>query len=133
MKKGILSLTILALTALLFVAVGSITAADVSDMVVIDTKDYPTDKKGPVNLSHTKHNEEYDVACDECHHEYSDGKNVWKEGDPVKKCGECHDRTKSEGTVKKLQTAFHNNCKNCHKEAGGEAPFKKCNDCHSKK
>ena len=133
MKKRILSLTILAFTAFLFVAVGILTAADVPETVVIDSKGYKQDKKGPVTLNHKKHIEEYDVACDECHHVYSDGKNVWKEGDEVKKCDACHNPEKSEGNVKKLQTAFHNNCKNCHKEVGGEAPYKKCNDYHAKK
>ena len=133
MKKRILSLTILAFTAFLFVAVGILTAADVPETVVIDSKGYKQDKKGPVTLNHKKHIEEYDVACDECHHVYSDGKNVWKEGDEVKKCDACHNPEKSEGNVKKLQTAFHTNCKNCHKEVDENAPYKKCNDCHAKK
>lgn len=132
MKKGILTISVLALAGLFVFSANILTAADSPDEVVINTEGYKNDRKGPVPLSHNKHSIEYDVACNDCHHEYEDGKNVWKEGEPVKKCVECHDVQKSEGDVKKLQTAFHNNCKNCHKEVGDQAPSKKCNDCHSK-
>ncbi|MDB9822680.1 cytochrome c family protein [Deltaproteobacteria bacterium] len=132
MKSGILTIIVLTLTGLLFFASGILTAADIPDTVVIETEGYKKDKKGPVNLSHLKHSEEYEVSCDSCHHEYTDGQNVWKEGDAVQKCGACHDPNKSEGDVKKLQTSFHKNCKDCHKEVGGEAPSTKCNDCHAK-
>ena len=132
MKKGILTVTVLALAGVFFLTTAILTAADSPDEVVINTEGYKSDKKGPVSFNHAKHNKEYDVGCDECHHEYKDGENVWKEGDPVKKCNECHDMEKSDGNVKKLQTAFHNNCKNCHKEVGDPAPSTKCNDCHSK-
>ena len=136
MNKGILTKIILALTCLLFMVAGTLIAADLPDDIMIDGDTYKKDKRGPVKLSHKKHSVDYKAACDDCHHEYKDGKNVWTATDPVKKCTECHDPAKSEGKVKKLQTAFHNNCKGCHKEAnkeGKEAPAKKCNDCHEKK
>jgi hypothetical protein len=132
MKKRILTITALALGGVFFLTTAILTAADSPDEVIINTEGYKSDKKGPVPLSHAKHSEEYDIGCDACHHEYEDGENVWKEGDPVKKCVECHDTQKSDGDVKKLQIAFHNNCKNCHKEVGDQAPSKKCTDCHSK-
>jgi len=134
MKKGLFTLFMIAITALTFVAVGALTAADVPDEVTIENEGYKKDKKGAVKLSHKKHSTEYKVACTECHHEYKDSKNIWKEGNPVKKCGECHDSLKKEGKGKKLQNAYHRNCKNCHKALEGKkAPFKKCNDCHEKK
>jgi hypothetical protein len=138
MKKSLMTLLAALITGLLFVAAGVLTAADVPDDVTISNTGYKSDKKGPVKLTHKKHSTEYKIACTECHHDYKDGKNVWKEGDPVKKCGACHDPVKKQGKVDKLKNAYHKNCKNCHKklvEAGKAkaAPFKKCGDCHQKK
>jgi len=136
MKKGLLTVMMVALAGLVFLTVGVLTAADVSDEIMIENKGYKDDKKGPVKLSHKKHSTDYKVACAECHHDYKDGKNVWKEGQPVKKCSECHDAEAKKGNTDKLQNAYHKNCKNCHKELvdkGKEAPFKKCNDCHQGK
>ena len=137
MKKKFFGVLMIILTGLLFMSIGVLTAADVPDDVTIENKGYKSDKKGPVKLSHKKHSADYKVACTECHHEYKDGKNVWKEGQPVKKCSACHSPLKTEGKVKKLQNAYHNNCKNCHKELvtakkSDKAPFKKCTDCHQK-
>jgi hypothetical protein len=139
MSKTYLTLLLVLFTGLIFVCVGALTAADVPDEVVISNEGYKSDKKGPVKFTHNKHAAEYGVACADCHHEYKDGKNVWKEGDPVKKCGECHSPLSAEAKkagVAKLQNAYHKNCKGCHKDAAKEgktnAPFKKCNDCHEK-
>lgn len=136
MRKGLLSIITLTLTGL-FIFSGIIIASDTPETIIIDGKSYNKDIKGPVNFHHVKHNMEYKVACAECHHVYKDGNNTWKEGDPVQKCVECHDPLKSDGNVKKLMLAFHNNCKNCHKKAaneeGKEAPYKKCEGCHQEK
>jgi hypothetical protein len=73
------------------------------------------------------------VSCTECHHLYKDGRNLWKEGDHVDKWVNCHDPAVDKGKTIKLQNAFHQNCKDCHKEAGKEgkkAPYTKCVDCH---
>ena len=116
---------------LVFATVGVLTAADVPDEIMIENKGYKKDKKGPVKLTHKKHAVDYKVACNDCHHVYKDGKNVWKEGEPVQKCSECHDPKKKQGNTMKLQNAYHKNCKNCHKDSGkATAPHKKCNDCH---
>ena len=130
MKNRILTVVVFILAGLLFLVSGILSAADVPDTVVIENEGYKNDKKGSVELSHLKHSAEYEVSCDCCHHVYVDGENVWKEGDETQKCVECHDPNNSEGDVKKLQTSFHNNCRNCHKETGG-GPTTKCNDCHS--
>ncbi len=106
--------------------------------IVIDNPVYETDRKGSVYFSHLAHYDDYDVACEDCHHEYEGRENVWTEGDPVKKCGSCHDPSKSKGNVKKLSIAFHKNCKACHENLYKEditedAPFKSCYDCHERK
>jgi len=137
MNKRRLTLAMVVFAALLFLTVGVLTAADVPDEVTIENKGYQKDKKGPIKLSHKKHHEEYKAACTDCHHEFKDGKNVWKDGDPVKKCIDCHDPLKKKGKVMKLQNAYHRNCKNCHKEviakdATKKAPYKKCTECHEK-
>jgi len=142
MKKRFLTLLIVALTSMLFVSVAALTAAekqDVPDEIMLDNKGYKKDKKGPVKFSHKKHNLDFKITCAECHHVYKDGKNVWKEGEPVENCSKCHDATKKNKKTKamKLQNAYHKNCKTCHKELGKEGkptgPFKKCNKCHEKK
>lgn len=134
MKKGLFTLLMVAITALTFVAVGVLAETVVPDVIKIQNEGYKNDKKGPVTFHHKKHHEDYKLACTECHHTYKDGKNVWKEGDPVKKCSECHDPLKKKGKVDKLQNAYHKNCKNCHKEHKDKnAPYRKCNDCHEKK
>jgi hypothetical protein len=138
MNNRILTLIMVIFAGMLFLTVGVLTAADVPDEVTIDNKGYQKDKKGPVKLTHKKHHETYKAACTDCHHEYKEGKNVWKEGAPVKKCSECHNPLKKDGKIKKLQNAYHRNCKNCHKEViakdpNKKAPFKKCTECHQKK
>ncbi len=138
MKKGILTLVVVALMGFVFLTVGALTAADVPDEVSIQNEGYKSDKKGFVKLTHKTHSTEYKVSCDECHHVYEGGKNVWKEGDPVQKCSECHDPKKKQGKTMKLQNSYHKNCKNCHKafkkdNPDSKAPFKKCNNCHAKK
>lgn len=144
MKRGIWSLGFVVLIAFMFFTVGALKAGDKTtppDEVIIQNEGYKKDKKPPVKMSHKKHTEEYKVACTECHHEYKDKKNVWKKGEPVKKCAECHSplkTVKKEGTkIYKLNLAYHKNCKNCHKkvvekDSNKKAPFKKCSNCHKK-
>jgi hypothetical protein len=134
MKKNLVAGFILIVSALVFLTAGMPTAADVAEVIVINNQGYDQDRRGPVNFSHKKHAEDYKVACDECHHEFENGKNVWKEGDPVKQCIECHDPIEKKGNAEKLQTAFHENCQGCHRDLKDkEAPFKRCTDCHEKK
>jgi hypothetical protein len=134
MRKRNLKLIFLVIVGLVFLAMGTLQAVDVPDEVKIYEDSIKDHKKGPVNLAHKKHSADYKVACTECHHAYKDGKNVWKEGDPVQKCSACHDPEQKKDNVDKLQNAFHKNCQGCHKELKGkQAPYKKCNDCHEKK
>ena len=145
MKKGILTLFLVFLGGLIFIAVGAMSAAELptkaKDVVIIDTKGYAKDKKGPVKFDHKKHSEEFinvqnkKIPCIECHHDYKDGKNIWKEGDPVQMCNACHNPEKKQGNADKLQNVFHQNCKECHQELvkakikkASEAPTS-CNKC----
>ncbi len=132
MRKGWV-LVIMIICAGFLCASGILTAADFPSEVVIDGKGYKKDIKGPVNFAHAKHAGEYGAQCEDCHHKYVDGKNTWQNGDEVQKCSTCHDVEKSEGNVKKLMMAYHNNCQGCHEEKtkeGKKAPDKKCETCH---
>jgi len=125
---------LIALAAFLLFPVFAISDSDTPEEIIINNQGYNSDKKGPVPFGHQVHAEDYGLACDECHHVYKSGKNVWEEGDEVEKCKTCHDPRESKGDAKKLQIAFHTNCKNCHKESGSdEAPYKTCYGCHKKK
>jgi hypothetical protein len=141
MAKRNMMLMMATLISGLLLTAGVLKAAEeqeIPDKITIQNEGYKSRKKGPVEFSHSDHAENYDIACTECHHVYKDGKNVWEEGQPVQKCAACHDPNKSEGKKKKLQIAFHRNCKDCHRErvkegVSEDAPYKKCSDCHEKK
>ena len=108
--------------------------ADVPDKLTINEKVYENDhKKGPVEFPHKKHFVENGLDCVTCHHVYENGKNVWKQGDKVKGCGECHPYDKNDGKKIKMKmgTVFHNLCRKCHQQ-GKKGPTK-CDGCHQKK
>lgn len=111
-------------------------------VVMINNKGYTKDRKGPVKFSHERHVKEHKVACTECHHVYKNGKNVWKEGEPVKKCIECHSPIKKKGQKPMdLMHAYHKNCMGCHKKLAKQGKIsqqefkklRKCRTCHAKK
>ncbi len=134
MKKGLLTTIVLALVCMLFFVANVIIAADFPNDITISNDGYKKDIKTPVNFSHMIHSTDYGIDCTECHHNYEDGQNVWQNGDPVKKCVECHDPNTNQGNAKKLMMAFHDNCQKCHKDQnkeGKNAPVK-CDDCHKK-
>lgn len=142
MDKKLLTALMVVLTGLLFLAVGAMASGEESNVkppkeVLIKDAAFKEYKKGPVKFNHEEHAVKDKIACTECHHVFKDGKNVWKEGDPVKTCGTCHNPEKKEGKMDKLQNAYHKNCKDCHKDLEKEGkptgPFKKCNDCHQAK
>ena len=100
--------------------------------LVIKSDVFKKHKKSPVTFSHKKHK---GFECTRCHHEMKDGKNVWKKGQEVKKCGACH-KLKKEGKVKKLEKAFHDQCQQCHKKlkkAKKKTGPTSCTKCHPKK
>ncbi|SPD74255.1 Cytochrome c, class III [uncultured Desulfobacterium sp.] len=139
-------------SALLFLAMGPLTAADAPavvtapDTIKMESKIYKKHTKGVVTFSHKKHAEHKGVSCTDCHHVYKDGKNTWKQGDPVQKCDACHTETgkppkemaKKDVIAKYHKEAVHENCKSCHKKMVdknsdmGKA-LKACTGCHPKK
>jgi hypothetical protein len=144
MKEKRFLITLLVLGLIVFLGGLWVNANDNSPPaeVVINNTGYVKDKKGPVKFSHEKHVKEHQIACNECHHVYKNGKNVWKEGDPVKKCAECHNPVRKKGQKPMdLMHAYHKNCMGCHKRLAKEgkisqSEFKKlrrCNTCHAKK
>jgi len=105
---------------------------------------FTTHTKGPVMFPHDKHQKEFNIACNECHHIYENGKNVWNKDLKPAKCETCH----TEPTVikekslsldlqkKNLKLAFHNKCLGCHRKRKAENPELKspttCTGCHKK-
>jgi hypothetical protein len=137
MKKSRWTLLTAIFVGVLFLSGGVLIAADVPVEITLDGKKYKSNTKGPVKFTHEKHEKDYKIACADCHHVYKDGKNVWTEKDPVQKCIECHDPKKKKGKALKLNSAYHKNCKTCHKNLNKEGkptgPYKKCLGCHAKK
>lgn len=120
------------------IAVNFLLASDeqeVPDTIILDQDMCGKDRRSPVEFSHLYHAEDYEISCDECHHYYEDGENIWVEGDWVNKCIDCHDPCESDGNIKKLKLALHKNCIGCHRKINTEwgstdAPFRACRDCH---
>ena len=132
--------------ALMFSVVVLVYAADKGpETTTIKPALWPTPTKAPVQFTHKKHNEEYKVACDQCHHVFKDGKNTWKEGDKVEKCEKCHTEATIQGEKKlppdqlklNLKNAYHVNCVGCHQKLKKEKPDTKapvtCAGCHPPK
>ena len=106
--------------------------------IVLNNSGYKKDRRGPVKLSHTKHALEYGVSCWDCHHEYTDDKiNTWSPLSDTYACIECHDPLEVQDNAMRLQTAYHMNCKGCHKELAVKhektGAYRKCLKCHEKK
>lgn len=127
---------------LVFAAAFAVTAADVQDEFAIKAGLWATPTKAAVPFTHKKHAEDYKIACADCHHVMKDGKNVWKEGDPVDRCEKCHTNDVIQGEAQlppdqkalNLKLAFHNNCQGCHKTLKKDKPDTKapitCTGCH---
>ena len=106
---------------------------------------WETHTKSAPFFTHDKHTKVHEVACNECHHVYEQGKNVWEEGMPVQKCEACHDEPTIRNEKKlppdmqkrNLKLAFHGNCRGCHKPLKKENPESQipvtCSQCHPKK
>ena len=120
-----------ALAGILFLLGGTtLTAGDMPEEIMIFSKGYKRKLYKPVRFTHLVHAEDYGVSCDECHHDFKDGENIWQEGDPVRNCVACHNPAKKQGKVHRLVFAFHFNCKKCHKE--NESGPRECKECHTK-
>jgi len=137
-------------TLIVTVFVGAVTlfaAQQAPDTLVIQSKLWNKHTKSAVTLSHKKHSTEYNNKCIDCHHIIKDGKNVWKEGDEVQKCMECHNESTIKGEKKlskdkqklNLKLSYHSNCQGCHKKLKKQDKKKyskiptTCVKCHPKK
>jgi hypothetical protein len=145
MKRSMLVLAVAAMSVVFLFAVVNATQ-ECADTMTMESKLFPKHKKSIVTFTHKKHNVDYKIPCTDCHHVYKDGKNVFKEGDPVQKCDECHSEAKApkakegepklskEEKIKKYYySAIHENCGGCHKalkkEAKPTGPTT-CKECH---
>ena len=88
-KKFFLTLILvsgLVISGMFKISIAKEKKADVPDDVTIDNKYEKAKKYVGSKFSHKKHADEYKndkgekIACDSCHHDYKDGKNIWKEG-----------------------------------------------------
>ena len=79
MNKLRMRLVVLLGAAMIVLMVGPLSADDMPDDISLENEGYKTDRKGPVSFSHLSHAEDYEVECQECHHIYEDGENVWDE------------------------------------------------------
>ncbi|NLI80541.1 MAG: cytochrome c3 family protein [Deltaproteobacteria bacterium] len=143
MRGGkVISCFVVAAFVVFTAAVAVVAQQKVADEFEIKSALWPTPTKAAVKFTHKKHSEDYKIACTECHHVVKDGKNVWKEGDPVEKCEKCHNEPTVQGEKKlppeqqklNLKLAFHNNCQECHKKHKKEKPDTTapvtCAQCH---
>jgi len=101
-------------------------------VTIHSTDVFTAPKQSPVVFDHAKHK---GAKCIDCHHEFKDGKNVWQEGQEVKKCSTCH-KLEAADKVVKLEKAYHDKCQGCHKKLKQEkkptGPTS-CIKCHPKK
>lgn len=101
----------------------------------MDFTDYVRDSafgvrtRGPVPFVHDEHNEKAGIDdCTACHHVYEDGEKLEFETSEDMECSECH--MAGGKTRMDLITAYHQNCRGCHEEAG-KGPVT-CAGCHEK-
>ena len=128
----------------MFFSAALIIAADMPEEIAMESDVYSTHTKPIIKFTHAKHAEDYSIGCAECHHDYQDGKNIWKQGDAVLKCSGCHSEAKKAKDVKMSKeeqmkkyhyTAIHANCKGCHtalKKEGKDTGPTTCTKCHVK-
>jgi len=150
MPKRTLLVLMVAALGVAFLVAGVYATQESPETITMDSPVFAKHKKALVTLSHKKHAADYKVACADCHHVYTEGKNTWKEGDAVDKCTKCHSEAKApkaKGGAPKLSkadkiksyyySAIHENCVGCHKDAKKADPAKavptKCKECHPKK
>ena len=93
-------------------------SGEVADEFIIKkTNIFKKHTKPGVLFTHKSHSVDLKIACADCHHHYEGDKNVWKEGDKVQKCDECHvTPKKNKGKTLSMYNAFHKNCRDCHKD-----------------
>jgi hypothetical protein len=120
MRKGSILFTLIlgVICLAAFTVVYAESKAPDKDLTINTPEIFKEKKQAPVTFNHAKHK---DQVCTNCHHEYKDGQNVWKEGQEVKKCSACH-KDKDEGKAVKLYSCYHKK----------EAEHSSCVGCHTK-
>jgi Class III cytochrome C family len=91
----------------------------------------PRHEQPSVLFSHRRHSKPR-ITCEQCHHDYRRGRNLWREGLPVEKCQSCHRLIARRGVLD-AQDAFHRQCKGCHlsrRKLRQPAGPIKCEGCH---
>lgn len=142
MKKQSSMVGVLVIMGVALIFGGVYATQECTDSLTMKSTVYEEHTKPIVTFTHKKHSEDYKIACADCHHVYQDGKNVWKEGDAVQKCGSCHSQAKSsdpqlskEEKIKLYHyTAIHENCVGCHKtlkKEGKPTGPVSCKECHA--
>lgn len=76
---------------------------------------------GDVLFNHRQHVDDYGLDCTDCHHEFDESEQKKPEA-----CSACHPEDET-GEVPKISDVFHEQCIDCHKDAGGPV---KCSGCH---
>jgi hypothetical protein len=145
MNKKLLTWLLTAGISMLFLVTGIHAGTEVNDIIIMDYTKYEKrrfklPKSNFVKFTHTKHNIDYKISCDECHH-------IDLEiGDEAKQCSECHIELKVTKKNRKSmllhRNAMHINCIDCHKEFNKEAgdprgkkesaPPTSCSECHTR-
>jgi len=122
MRKGLISMGILAGFVLSILMVSGVFAKDVVEY---------TPAYGKVTFTHKKHID-LKIDCLKCHH-------TWKKGETSGKlCKDCHKASKEasqDGKGITAKDAYHKDCKGCHEEAkkgGKTAGPTGCTTCHVK-
>ena len=131
MKLGVLIFTcIFGLLAVVYMDSGALQA----DGKVEEAAEAPSSisfsaKNGDVSFDHKLHTEK-EKDCMACHHTLT-------EGETPKKCGACHFKDEEKDGAPVRKTAFHDQCKGCHKQQFEEKKIEKkihlCKSCHIKK
>jgi hypothetical protein len=149
MRKRSLVRTMVSVMVLSLLAAAGLHAAEVPAEIKMQSA--YEHKKSIAVFTHQKHAIDYRITCGECHHD-DKGQPLTnlKEGDPVKKCFDCHNKPgelkgkDAKGLAGKELRAYHanavhDNCLGCHKkfnkenkDKGKTAP-QKCEECHPKK
>ncbi len=100
------------------------------NMTAVDNSVFGKPERTQAIFRHDSHNETAKIdACNECHHEYQDGKRLEDASSEDKRCSDCHGLADS-GRMPSLRKAFHLNCRGCH-EKSGQGPVM-CGECHIK-
>ena len=117
----------------------SFLVAQPDEIIINNTHTFVNKQRTPVTFSHGLHMGS-SLPCKDCHHVYSNGKNVLDEselveGNPKIKCSSCH-TIKKAGRRLGLMDAFHLQCMGCHQELalkGKKSGPRLCGQCHPRK